>query len=309
MLSMSRAALSQCTGNDIQKCVACEKKAGWNAVFANLALALFKAFIGYISGSKALLGDALFSFKDFIAALVIVVGFKVAGKPADPQHPYGHGKIEFVALLLISIGLMISTLFLFVHSAHSLLNCYHGVGNPPRLIAFWAALISVAANYQLSHYLLCVGDTLKSPSMLASARHNHSGAVSSIMVAVAVLGAHFGGFAFLDPLVALIEAACLISMSIEMLKDSMKGLFDYAVHPEAVDRIESVARVVPGVHKVSKVVARQSGHGLWVDMTIKVDPLLSHQDGYLIGQHVRESIQAALGETTNVNVIIEPYQP
>jgi cation diffusion facilitator family transporter len=307
---MSRSPLKQSCGRNIQECIACEKKAGWNAVYANLALALFKAFIGFVSGSKAIMGDALFSFKDFIASLVVVIGIKVSGKPADDQHPYGHGKIEFVALFLISIGLLVSTVFLFIHSVKGIWLCFNGAGgSAPKLIAFWAALISVVANYKLSEYLLCVGDKLKSPSMLANAKHNHSDAVSSIMVAVAVLGAHFGGMVFLDPLVALIEAVCLFGMSIDMFKDSLKGLFDYAVHPEAVDRIESVARLVPGVRKVTKVIARQVGHGVWVDMTIKVDSSLSHQDGYIIGQHVRESIQAALGENTTVNIVIEPYLP
>lgn len=286
-----------------------KKKAGWTAVYANLALALFKAFIGYISGSKAILGDALFSFKDFIASLVVVIGIKVSGKPADEQHPYGHGKVEFVALFLISIGLIVSTIFLFIHSVKGIWYCFHGGSSAPRLIAFWAAIISVVANFKLAQFLGCVGDKLKSPSMLANARHNHSDAISSIMVAVAVLGARLGGMVFLDPLVALIEAVCLMGMSIEMLNDSLKGLFDFAVHPETVDRVESIAKLVPGVRKVSRVVARQLGQGVWIDMTIKIDHAQSHQEGYIIGQHVKESIQAALGDNTSVNVILEPYMP
>jgi cation diffusion facilitator family transporter len=306
---MSRASLNRCKSDNFEECVSCEKKAGWTAVYANLALALFKAFIGYISGSKAILGDALFSFKDFIASLVVVIGIKVSGKPADDQHPYGHGKIEFVALFLISVGLIVTTVFLFVHSVKGIWHCFNGYSSAPKLIAFWAALISVVANYKLAQFLRCVGDKLQSPSMLANARHNHSDAISSVMVAVAVLGAHFGGMVFLDPLVALIEAVCLMAMSIEMLGDSLKGLFDFAVHPETVSRIESIARIVPGVRKVSRVVARQLGQGLWVDMTIKIDPNIKHQDGYIIGQHVKESIQTALGNNTTVNMIIEPYMP
>jgi cation diffusion facilitator family transporter len=308
---MSRTTLNQCNGNgsDFQECLACEKQAGWAAVYANLALALFKAFIGFISGSKAILGDALFSFKDFIASLVVVIGIKVSGKPADEQHPYGHGKIEFVALFLISVGLIVSTMFLFVHSVKGIWHCFHGYNSAPKLVAFWAAIISVVANYKLAQYLRCVGDKLHSPSMIANARHNHSDAISSIMVAVAILGARYLGFVFLDPLVALIEAVCLMGMSIEMLKDSLKGLFDSAAPAATVERIETVARVVPGVRKVSKVVARHLGQGIWVDMTIKIDHTLTHQEGYLIARHVKESIQASLGNHTTVNVVFEPYMP
>jgi cation diffusion facilitator family transporter len=308
---MSRTSLNQCAGNgnDFKECVTCEKKAGWAAVYANLSLALFKAFIGYVSGSKAILGDALFSFKDFIAALVVVIGIKVSGKPADDQHPYGHGKVEYVALFLISAGLIVSTVFLLVNSIIDIWHSYQGYGSAPRMIAFWAALISVVANYKLSEYLRCVGDKLHSPSMLANARHNHSDAISSIMVAVAILGARFLGLDFLDPLVALIEAVCLIGMSFDMLKESLKGLFDSAMPAKTVEHIESIARIVPGVRKVSNVIARQLGQGLSVDLTIKIDHALSHQEGYLIVQHVKESIQAALGNNTIVNVVFEPYLP
>ena len=296
-------------GGDSPECLTCEKKAGWAAVYANLALALFKAVIGYLSGSKAILGDALFSFKDCIASLVVVIGIKVSGKPADEQHPYGHGKVEYVVLFLISVGLIISTIILFVHSAQGLWQCYQGMGHAPKLIAFWAALISVAANYQLAQYLRCVGDKLHSPSMLANARHNHSDAISSTMVAIAVLGAHYFGMVFLDPLVAFVEAACLISMSIEMFNDSIKGLFDSAAPAATVERIEAIARAVPGVRKVAKVVARHLGQGIWIEMTIKIDHTMSHQEGYLIGQHVKESIQALLGNHATVNVLFEPYIP
>jgi cation diffusion facilitator family transporter len=307
---MSRASLNQCNGDNIEECVTCEKKAGWTAVYANLALALFKAFIGYTSGSKAILGDALFSFKDFIAALVVVIGIKVSGKPADAQHPYGHGKIEFVALFLISVGLIVTTVFLFIHSVSGIWYCFNGYGGAaPKLIAFWAAIISVVANYKLAQFLRCVGDKLRSPSMLANARHNHSDAISSIMVAVAVLGAHFGGMVFLDPLVALIEAVCLMGMSIEMLNDSLKGLFDFAAPSATVGRIESLANLVPGVRKVYRIIARQLGQGIWIDMTIKIDHDLSHQEGYIIAQHVKDSIQASLGKSTEVNIVIEPYLP
>ena len=129
------------------------------------------------------------------------------------------------------------------------------------------------------------------------------------MVVVAVLGSHFFEYLFLDPLVALIESVCLTVMSIEMFQDSLKGLFDSAAPSATVERIESVARVVPGLSKVAKVIARQLGQGLSIDMTIKIDSALNHLQGYLIGQHVKERIRALLGSHTTVNVTIEPYLP
>ena len=297
------------SGDTAHDCAACEITASWAGVYANLALALFKGALGLLSGSKALIGDGLFSFKDCIASLVVVIGVRVSGKPADEQHPYGHGKIEYVALFLISVGLLVSTLFLLVYSAKGLWSCYNGTASIPRVVAFWGALISVVANYPLSRYLGCAGERMQSPALLANARHNRSNIILSVMVGVAVLGAHYLDFTFLDPLVAFIEAILLVRMGIEMLGDSLGGLFDSAVPVESVERIEMVARLVPGVRKVTRVVARNLGQGIWVDMTIKVDSTLNHQQGYLIGQHVKESIQALLGNHTTINVLFEPYLP
>ena len=297
-----------CTNQDLDVCVKCERQASRTAVFSNLALSVFLAFIGYISGSKAILGDALFSFKDFVAALVVYIGIKVSGKPADDQHPYGHGKIEFVSLLLISIFLIVATIYLFLHSAKGFVECFNGYNSSPRLIAFWAAIISVVANYKLSDYLRCVGDKLKSPSMLANAKHNRSDAYSSIMVAVAVLGARMGLF-FLDPLVAMVETVFLFFMGIGMLNDALKGIFDFAAHPEIQERIEAIARIVPGVRKITRVVPRQLGQGIWVEITIMVDHDLSHHEGYLIGQHVKASLENALPDIKETSITIEPFVP
>jgi cation diffusion facilitator family transporter len=305
---MPRNSLSRCSGNNYDECIRCETQAGRVAVIANLALALFMAFIGYASGSKAILGDALFSFKDFVTSLVVYIGSNVSGRPADDQHPYGHGKIEFVSLFLISICLIIATIFLFIHSTSGFLECFRGDGKAPGLIAFWAAVISVVANYKLSTYLRCVGEKLHSPSMLANARHNHSDAISSVMVAVAVLGARMG-LVFLDPLVAVIETVFLFIMGIGMLNDSLKGIFDFAAHPGLQGQIERLTRIVPGVRRLTKVVVRQLGQGLWVEITIQVDQNLRHQEGYLIGQHVKATVESSFTDITKANVTIEPFMP
>ena len=311
MRTMSCTTLSRCNskGSDLQECLACEKASRRVALYVNLALTLFKAFIGFVCGSRAMLGDALFSFKDFIASLVVIIGIQVSGKPADEQHPYGHGKLEYVALLLMSAGLIVPTLFLLVHSGKDTWHYFYDYVGVSNLVVFWAALISVVVNYKLVQYLRCVGDKMHTPSLFTAARNNYYSAISSIMVAVAILGTRYLGLMFLDPLVAFLQAVCLLAMGGEMLTTALKGLLDSGAPVATVERIESIVRIVPGVRKVARVVARRLGQGLWVDMTIKVDPALTHQDGHLIVRHVKESIQSAFGNQITVNVVLEPYMP
>lgn len=289
-------------------CVRCYQRAGWFAVGINLMLTIFKAFVGFISGSKAVLGDSLYSFKDFITSLVVVAGIRVSGKPADENHPYGHGKVEFVAILLISILMLIATFFLFIHSIKDVWLSFHDGITAPNFIAFWAAIISMVTNYKLSAYLQCVGEKLKSPAILANARHNHSDALSSALVAGAILGTKFG-LLFLDPLVAVVETIDLMRLSYGMLSDSVKGILDASVHGHSIREIEEIARLVPGVRRVSKVTARQLGQSVWIDIAIKVDHDKSHEEGYAIGCRVKDTLSKRVGYVAGINLAIEPYFP
>jgi cation diffusion facilitator family transporter len=289
-------------------CVSCGRKALLVSALLNLLLAVFLAFIGYVSGSKAVLGNSLYAVKDFVTSLVVVIGIRVSEKPADLKHPYGHGKIEFVAMLFIGVAIFIASLFLFYHSVKDVWASFYGQLQVPKLIALWAGCISVIANYKLYHYLHCVGTRRNSPAILATAKHHHSDTISSFSVVLAVIGANMG-FLFLDPLVAVIETLDLMRLSAGMLKDAVGGVLDGSVSSEMKGKIVSIAQLVPGVRRVSNVVVRQFGQDMWIDITIKVDYNRTASEGYRIGLHVKESLAKALDNIGNVNFIVEPYMP
>jgi cation diffusion facilitator family transporter len=289
-------------------CVSCGKKAPLVVALLNLLLAIFLAFIGFVSGSKAILGNSIYAFKDFVTSLVVVIGIRVSEKPADVEHPYGHGKVEFVAMLFIGVAILIASLFLFFHSIRDIWAGWQGQIQVPKLIALCAGCISVIANYKLYKYLHCVGTRRNSPAILATAKHHHSDTSASFFVVLAIVGANLG-FLFLDPLVAVIETLDLMRLSVGMLKEGLNGVLDSSASVESRSEIESIAQRVPGVRKVSKVDIRQLGQNRWVDMTIKVDYNKSAREGYMISLQVKESILKALKNISNVSVSIEPYMP
>jgi cation diffusion facilitator family transporter len=293
---------------DNQDCASCGKKAPLVVAFLNFLLAIFLAFIGFMSGSEAILGSSLYSFKDFVTSLVVVIGIRVSETPADLGHPYGHGKIEFVAMLFIGIAILIASLFVFFHSIMDVWAGWEGTLQVPKLIALWAGIISVIANYKLSKFLQCVGTRRNSPAILATAKHHHSDATASLFVVVAIIGANIG-LLFLDPLVAVIETLDLMRLSVMMLKDGLNGVLDSSVNVGMRPEIESIAQRVPGVRKVSNVGVRQLGQERWIDIIIKVDHDKSAREGYLIGLQVKESILKVLENIANVSVSIEPYMP
>jgi cation diffusion facilitator family transporter len=289
-----------------KECARCEKSAGLTAIFVNLLLAVFKLIVGVVSGSKAVIGDSFYSFKDFLTSVVVFVGGRVSGKPADENHPYGHGKIEFVAIFLISILIIIGTFFLFIHSVKDVWHAYTGGIKPPMFIAFWAAIISMAANYKLSEYLYCVGDRAKSLSILANARHNHSDAISSALVAVAILATRFGLY-FADPLAAVIETIDLIRLCWVMMSDALKGIMDSSVDDGILRRVEWSASLVPGVRRISSVKARKVGQAIWLDVVIKVDKDQTLDKGCQIGGRTEHTIRKHVENIAGINLAVEPY--
>ncbi|MGA2332039.1 MAG: cation diffusion facilitator family transporter [Syntrophales bacterium] len=292
-----------------QDCARCVKNAPLVAALLTLLLAIFLIFIGFVSGSKAILGSALYAFKDFVTSLAVFIGIKVSEKPADSTHHYGHGKIEFVAMLFVGVAIFIASLFLFVHSVSDVLAAWQGRLQVPKLIALCAGCISVIANYKIYKYLLCVGTRENHPAILAAAKHHHSDATASVFVVLAVIGANMG-LMFLDPLVAVLETLDVMWLSVVMLRDGLDGALDGSVPSLRIrSEIESIAQLVPGVRKVSNVGVRQLGQKRWIDITIKVDHDKSASEGYLIVLHVKESIMKALGNIANVSVSIEPYMP
>lgn len=293
---------------DNHDCAGCGRKAPLVAAVFSLSLAVFLAFIGFVSGSKAILGNSLYAFKDFVTALAVFVCIRVSGKPADGDHPYGHGKIEYVAMLFIGVSLFIAALFLFFHSIRDVWEVLHGQIRVPKLIALSAGCISVAVNYKLYKYLHCVGTRRNSPAILATAKHHHSDTGASVLVVLAIIGANIG-LLFLDPLVAVIETLDLMWLCVVMLKDGLNGVLDGSVNVRIKAEIESTALLVPGVRKVCNVVVQQLGQDRWINITIKVDCNKSASEGYMIGLHVKESIIKALDNIADVSVSIEPYMP
>jgi cation diffusion facilitator family transporter len=292
-----------------EDCARCGKNAPLVAALLNFLLAIFLVFIGFVSGSKAILGSALYSFKDFVTALAVFIGIRISERPADGTHHYGHGKIEFVAMLFIGVAIFIASLFLFFHSVRDVWAAWLGQIEVPKLIALCGGCISVIANYKLYKYLLCVGTRQNHPAILAAAKHHHSDAMASVFVVLAVIGANMG-LMFLDPLVAVFETLDLMWLSGGMLKDGLNGVLDGSVQAVGIrSEIESIAQIVPGVRKIGNIGVRQLGQDRWIDITIKVDYDKSASEGYLIGLRVKESIMKGLDYISNVSVSIEPYMP
>jgi len=289
------------------KCMTCYASIGWVGLVTNTMLMLLKGFVGLVSGSQALVADAMYSAKDVVTSFLVIIGLKVSSKPLDREHPYGHGKIEFILSLVISVIFIGITVYLMVHAVQTLLD--DSLHKPPHLIALWAALLSIAINVFMYFYARCVVVEANSPMVRTLAKHHHADASASGLVALGIIGAVYLDMPWIDTVVALIETAHLMYLGSDVFLDAYRGLMDKNADKRLLQRVEHIACSVDGSEGVHNLRARHIGQEVWIDLTVYVTPDTSVDDAYAITINVQEKISERMDHLGAVQVRFMPHLP
>ncbi len=277
--------------------------AAWVAAAVNAMLTVIKVVVGICAGSRALVADGLHSAADLVSSAVILVALNVSQRPADREHPYGHGKAESLAAKLLA-------LMLFVTAAKiawdALVAMVQGGGPCPGGVALWVAALSAVTKEGMFRYKMWVGRHLRSPALIASAWEHRSDAWSSVAVLAGITGARWG-YAWLDPLASLLVAAFIAKMGWRLGREAIADLMDSLDDPVLLQKLRNVAETVPAVVDVDDLRARRMGRQLLVDIKIGVDPNLSVQAGHAAARQVKEAILQAEPRVIDVMVHVNPH--
>ncbi|RKX26093.1 MAG: cation-efflux pump [Candidatus Zixiibacteriota bacterium] len=273
---------------------------------ANLALAAIKFVFGILGNSQALVADGVHSLSDSTTDIAVIVGARFWTQPADEEHPYGHGRIEtmitfFIGVVLGTVGLLIA------YRAIQTIGMDHR--SAPGWIVFAAACISMVSKELMYRWTVLVGKRIKSSALMANAWHHRSDGLSSLPVAIAVLGTKIQPeWAFLDHIGAIIVAVLIIQAAWKISWPTLKQLADTAASEEERRKLIALARVVDGVKDVHALRTRHIGPGLQVDLHVLVDPNLSVSRGHNIAGIVKRKLLDDGPDVVNVLVHIEPYE-
>jgi len=267
---------------------------------ANLALAGLKFAAGILGASQALVADAVHSLSDSTTDLAVLIGAPYWSAPADAEHPHGHGRIETMITLFIGAAL----------GAVGLLLAYRAVATlsqpdprGPGWMVFAAACVSMVSKEALYQWTARVGRRLKSSALAANAWHHRSDALSSLPVAVAVLGMHLRpDLKFLDHVAALVVAVLILQAAWKILWPALAELADAAASPEERRHLADLAAGIKGVKTVHALRTRRMGSGL------QVDPNLNVREGHEIGRAVRDNLLREGPDVIDVLVHLEPYE-
>ncbi|MBW7906801.1 MAG: cation diffusion facilitator family transporter [Phycisphaerae bacterium] len=275
---------------------------------ASLLLALAKLAAGVLGHSSALVADAVESFADTFGSLIVWQGIRVAARPPDRDHPYGHGKAEAVAALLVGVGLVAAALLIIVRAFAEMLT-------PHRAPEAWTLLVLVgviAVKEALFRFLRRSAATFDSIAAEADAWHHRSDAITSAAALIGVSIAVWGPGLFAAPqlvladeIAALLASGIIAHTAMSFMSPALHELLDAAPH-SLVAEVRRRAAEVPGVVLVEKIQARKSGRHYLVDLHLHVDPQMNVRSAHELSGRVKSHLRRALPAVRQVLIHVEP---
>jgi len=275
-------------------------------LFSNLGLAGLKFGVGIFGRSQALVADAVHSLSDMSTDFAVLIGVRYWSAPADETHPHGHGRIEALISLLIGVSLAGVGAGL-AYRAIATLHERHAAS--PGWIAFGAACLSIVGKEALYRWTVRVGRRIRSSALIANAWHHRSDALSSLPVAMAVLGTRlWPTLVFLDHIAAVVVSALVARAAWRIAWPALRELTDTGAGVEDRDAILTLTRGVPGVRTAHALRTRRIGAGLQVDLHVQVAPDLTVREGHEIANAVRDRLIREGPGLVDVLVHVEPYE-
>lgn len=286
--------------------------ATWVGIIVNLLLTILKAVGGILSGSRALIADALHSASDIVGSIVILFAVRIANKPPDEEHPYGHGKAENVASIIIAILLIVVGVEITISSVRVF---FGELPDAPGMIALVILIVSILIKEALFYYKIFLGRKYHSVALISEAWHHRSDSLSSLAalvgVGLAVAGAKFELDILLygDALAGIIVSFLVIKVGVDLIRTSATVMLEKVLDEvETEVYIETVKRI-DGVMRVDELLARTHGSYIIIDIKISVDPHITVTEGHDIGKRAKEALLKNHSEVEDVLVHINPYWP
>jgi len=278
------------------------EKGAWIGILGNLALFVVKILAGVFGRSHAMIADAFHTASDALTSLAVFAGFKIAQKPADREHPFGHGRAESIAAKIVSIILIIAGLKIVYDSAKVLVS-----GNipTPGSIALLVACLSILVKEVSYRRVIFLSGKINSSSLRADAYHHRSDVFSSVAALIGITGARLG-WTFMDPLAGIVVAALILKIGFESFHAAYDELMDAAPPEELKKKIEDTVGSCEGVKQVKKVMVRKSGIELFLEVTIGVDGEKTVREGHYVTMKVRRTVFKAMPNVRDILVRVEP---
>ncbi|MEY2409471.1 MAG: hypothetical protein QOF48_2141 [Verrucomicrobiota bacterium] len=274
------------------------------ALVVNAVLAVGKILTGILGHSYVLVADGIESTADIFSSFVVWGGLRLAVLPPDENHPYGHGKAEPVAGIIVSLILLVAALLIAVESVHQILTPHRA----PAWYTLPVLLAVVIVKEAMYRFASRAGQSLSSTALKSDAWHHRSDALTSAAafagISVALIGGP--GYETADDWAALMACGVISWNGLRLLRGAVDEVMDVSVPREVVAEVRALAAAVPGVVSIDKCRIRKTGLHLALDIHVVVDGELSVRRGHDIAHLVNDRLRASPYNINDVTVHIEP---
>ena len=272
----------------------------WVSIVGNFFLSIIKILLGMILNSISLIADGIHTASDVLTSVAVLLGFKFSAVPPDEKHPYGHGRIEFLASLLIALLLTVVG-FEFGKSSYERFIANEKVAGS-YLVAFFM-LVSAIFKEWMSRFSIELGNRISAQALIADAWHHRTDAIASVLVAVAIISSKYGYYK-VDAVFGFLVSALIIYTGATMAYESCSKLIGEIAQEEMIKEIQETAYLFPHVVDVHKVFIHD--YGAYKEISMHV--VLNHELTFFEAHELSEKIERQIEEKIhcNVTVNVEP---
>lgn len=276
------------------------------SIIGNTSLALIKGLAGFFGNSYALIADAIESTTDIFSSLLVLFGLKYAKRPADENHPYGHGKIEPLITFLV-VAFLVASAILIAHESIQNIQTPHKVPKPWTLIVLGCIILWKEISFRI---VIKKSKETNSSSLKADAWHHRSDAITSVMAFIGIsIALIFGeGYETADDWAALLASGFILYNSFLIFRPALGEIMDEHLYDDLLEIIREESLKVKGVLGTEKCFIRKAGMKYYVDLHAIVDGDISVREGHDISHDLKDHLKNEISNLAQVFIHIEPNE-
>ncbi|CAM1364084.1 Cation diffusion facilitator family transporter [Tenacibaculum sediminilitoris] len=279
-------------------------KTTYFSILSNTSLAIIKGLAGIFGNSYALIADAMESTTDIFSSLLVLLGLKYAKRPADKNHPYGHGKIEPLITFVV-VAFLVTSATIIAYESIQNIQTPHKVPKPWTLLVLGAIIIWKEISFQI---VIKKSKETNSSSLKADAWHHRSDAVTSVMafIGISIALIFKEGYETADDWAALLASFFILYNSYLIFRPALGEIMDEHVYDDLIEEIREISMEVTGVLGTEKCFVRKAGMKYHVDLHAIVDSTITVKEGHNISHKLKDYLREKLPDLGHVLIHIEP---
>ncbi|MBR0272201.1 MAG: cation transporter [Methanobrevibacter sp.] len=275
------------------------KKAATVAITSNCFLTILNIAVGLMCGSYALVAEGIHTLSDVATSVIAFIGFKIGQRPADDDHPRGHGRAESISGLVIVLFLTMVGYEIIDTAKDKLLD--PSLITVPTIYAALMAVFGIFINLAISRYIINIGKEINSPAIVADGQHQRTDIYSSVAILVGIVVSNMG-YPILDPIVGLIIGLLILKTAYTIGKENLDNIMGKVPDDKLIRKIERIANKTPNAYEAHNIKVDNYGSYVIVNLHVKVDGKMSVDESHKIVHTVEENILKKIPTVKSVSV-------